>query len=508
MPGEFDLIIVGSGFAGAILAMIARRLGRSVLMIERGRHPRFTIGESSTPMANLMLETLADRYDLPRLRPLSKWGTWQTTYPGIGCGLKRGFSFFNHVAGEPWIGAVDRSDQLLVAASPNDQIADTHWHRPDFDHFLVQEAVSLGAEYVDETELTEFSTGAAGVTVRGRRASSSFEARAKFLIDASGPRGFLHRRLELSDAGFAGYPATQAVYSHFTDVLRWEDMEGDFSEAPYRPDDAALHHLFDGGWMWVLRLNNGLTSAGFSISDDLAAEVGAGEPSELWTRLLKRLPSVAEQFAEAKAARPFTRIPRLAFRTSACVGDRWAMLPGAAGFVDALYSTGFVLSLLGIERLAALVEGGFEASALEAYANDTFADIDATAELVAAAYRVMGDPEVFRAVTMLYFAAASFGETARRLGKVELTPGFLLRSHPVFGPTARECLAMAGHVPSEALMDRVARAVYPVNVAGVCDPAKRNWYPAAAADLYANADKLGATAEEITAMLHRAGFTG
>ena len=61
----------------ALTAMIARRLGFSVVLVERERHPRFAIGESSTPLANLLLEEIADDYDLPCVRPLSKWGTWQ-----------------------------------------------------------------------------------------------------------------------------------------------------------------------------------------------------------------------------------------------------------------------------------------------------------------------------------------------------------------------------------------------------------------------------------------------
>jgi len=59
------------------MAMIARRKGLSVLLLERGKHPRMTIGESSTPLANLLLEELAARYDLPSIRPLAKWGSWQ-----------------------------------------------------------------------------------------------------------------------------------------------------------------------------------------------------------------------------------------------------------------------------------------------------------------------------------------------------------------------------------------------------------------------------------------------
>ena len=93
MTQQYDIAIIGSGFAGSLLAMIARRLGHSVVLIERGKHPRVVIGESSTPLTNLLLEDLTTRYDLPAIRPLAKWGTWQKAYPEVGCGLQRGFTF-------------------------------------------------------------------------------------------------------------------------------------------------------------------------------------------------------------------------------------------------------------------------------------------------------------------------------------------------------------------------------------------------------------------------------
>src|SRR4051812_23746974 len=93
---EADVAIVGSGFSGSLMALALRRRGFRVALIERGRHPRFAIGESSTPLANLLLEELADRYDLPRLRPFTKWGTWQRERPEVAAGLKRGFTFFFH----------------------------------------------------------------------------------------------------------------------------------------------------------------------------------------------------------------------------------------------------------------------------------------------------------------------------------------------------------------------------------------------------------------------------
>src|SRR5579884_450651 len=98
MQSDFDLAIIGSGFGGSLLAMVARRLGLSVVLLEKGRHPRFAIGESTSPLTNLLLETIAQRYDLPRLTPLTSYGPWQRTYPEIVCGLKRGFTFYHHQA--------------------------------------------------------------------------------------------------------------------------------------------------------------------------------------------------------------------------------------------------------------------------------------------------------------------------------------------------------------------------------------------------------------------------
>ena len=74
-PQHFQVVVVGSGFAGSLIAMIAKRLGRSVVMIERGKHPRFIIGESSTPLANLLLEELTRRYDLPEVATLTRPGS-------------------------------------------------------------------------------------------------------------------------------------------------------------------------------------------------------------------------------------------------------------------------------------------------------------------------------------------------------------------------------------------------------------------------------------------------
>ena len=139
-----DILIVGSGIAGSAAALVLRKAGLSVCVVERDTHPRFAIGESSTPLADFKIARIADRFGLDWLRPFSKYGTWKATYPQMTCGLKRGFSFFRHDAGRRCAMAEDRSNALIVAASPDDATADMHWFRAEFDANLVNKAVADG----------------------------------------------------------------------------------------------------------------------------------------------------------------------------------------------------------------------------------------------------------------------------------------------------------------------------------------------------------------------------
>src|SRR5262245_34272248 len=113
---KIQVVVIGSGFAGSIMALIAHQLGFSTLLVARGRDPRFAIGESSTPLAIRLLEELAMQYQLPFLKPLCKWGTWQKHAPQLGCGIKRGFTFYHHEPRKPFAPDPERKRQLMVGA--------------------------------------------------------------------------------------------------------------------------------------------------------------------------------------------------------------------------------------------------------------------------------------------------------------------------------------------------------------------------------------------------------
>jgi FADH2 O2-dependent halogenase len=497
---DFDLSIVGSGFGGSLLAMIAQRLGLRVILLERGRHPRFAIGESASPLAGILIEQLADRYDLPRVRPLSAFGTWQRTYPAVVCGLKRGFTYFRHERDQRYRVDADRSTQLLVAASPNDDLSDTHWLRSDVDHFLVREAIAAGVEYLDEIQIESFERSNDASVLRGRRHEAPVTVRSGLVVDASGPNGFMSHALNIGNQGFTGYPQTQALFSHFTGVVRCEDM-GDFraTGTPYAMDDAALHHVFDGGWMWVLRFGNGVTSAGIAVTGDLARELRLADGEPAWRRFLDLYPSIAAQFANAAPTREFTWMPRLSWRSEQAAGPGWVMLPSAAGFIDPLFSTGIPLTLLGIERLARILEGVKgrpESRPFDDYSDVTLAEADHAARFIAGCYAAFSRFKQFADYSMFYFAAASFAEMARRLRVNSPDSRFLASDRSAFADALVRLSPQSRPHDGDYAAD-VASAIEAMNIAGLCDPEKRRWYPVDLQDTIRGAAKLGVTEEQI-----------
>ncbi|HEX9108322.1 MAG TPA: FAD-dependent monooxygenase, partial [Longimicrobiales bacterium] len=419
MSDSCQVAIVGSGFAGSLLARVLAVLGYDVVLLERGAHPRFAIGESTTPLANLSLERLAERYALADCYQLAAHGRWLEQLPQLRRGLKRGFTFYRHHPGEPF--SVSSAERLLVAASPRAAVSDTHWLRADVDHHLVRMAVAAGVDYRERVELTGATVGA-DVRLSGRRDGVPMELRAAFIVDASGAGGFLARQLPIGSALGRTRTRSALLFSHFEGVRDLRDAVAGLPDGPYPDDWAAVHHLLDEGWMYSLRFDHGVTSAGFALSPRGLASIApdlvgrrARAPGEarlvaLWRALLERYPTVGAVFAQASAVRPLGFRAPMQHRLARAAGSRWALLPHAYAFVDPLFSTGIAWGLRAIERLALCFESARGGSGLPSpeemarYEELLAAEADQIDRLVAGAYDAMAHFDLFAAHAMIYFA--------------------------------------------------------------------------------------------------------
>ena len=96
-----------------------------------------------------------------------------------------------------------------------------------------------------------------------------------------------------------------------------------------------------------------------------------------------------------------------------------------------------------------------------------------------------GSPAIFNALTLFYFAAASFTESARRLGKPDLAGAtFLLGDHPRFAPAFDLCVDLAlQRADPTALVKQVLTAIEPDRHRRASDLSRRNSYGVFASDL-------------------------
>lgn len=534
MPLRTEVVVVGAGFAGAILARVLSRLGREVVLIERGRHPRFALGESSTPLADLALERLAARYGLPDLHELAAHGRWVESFPHLRRGLKRGFSFYAHRPGEVYTNPPGNGARLLVAASPDEATADNHWLRSDIDAHLVGQAVAAGVDYRDETALEAIDLGPGGAHLRGTSRGRRLTVDCQLVVDASGPGGFLAHRLAFP----AALPLhdrldTRLLYGHFDGVADFADVAAQagvvLPEGPYPDDRAAVHHLLEAGWMYVLPFDPPVgssaagrrVSAGFVLSNrvpDAALGIPEGaDPEEAWVRLLDRYPTLAAQFGGARTVHRPTWVPRLQHRLKPAAGERWLLLPHALAFSGPLFSTGIAWSLLAVERVARRFEAAgprqpVPATGWEGYASLLEREADQIEALVEGAWRAMVDFRLFTAYSHLYFATVSWAETRQRLFREERDwpwDGFLGCDDPVLAPLPAAAAARLKDGPRmseearRAFEGWVSAAIAPRNVAGLADPERRNLYPADLETLVERSALLGTSRAEIRALLPR-----
>ncbi|HKP15189.1 MAG TPA: FAD-dependent monooxygenase [Gemmatimonadaceae bacterium] len=523
MMRSCEVAIVGSGFAGSLLARVLAVLGYDVVLLERGTHPRFAIGESTTPLANLSLERLAARYGLADCHHLAAHGRWLAHLPALRRGLKRGFTYYRHHPGEPFAERGLESERLLVAASPEDALSDTHWLRADVDEHFVRRAVSAGVEYLDRTELTSADFSDASARLSGQRDGEAVELEAGFVIDASGPGGFLARQLAIPSGLEHTQTRAALVYSHFDDVRLMHDEAPALPEGPYPDDWAAVHHLIDEGWMYSLRFDHGTTSAGFLLTPRGLASLDASagsDPARLWGTLLERYPTISRLFADARPTMPIGFVPRVQHRLTRASGERWALMPHAYAFVDPLFSTGIAWGLRAVERLALAFEHAADgdrkpdAATLARYDAALSAEGDQIDLVVAGAYEALAHFDLFAAQAMLYFATVSFAEVSQRVGGGDdvAWKGFLGVGDPVLGPVARESLARLRRITGEVGMpgsagDRaefvhwIERAIASRNVAGLADPARHNLYPVDFDVLVDRHGLLGMSREELISRL-------
>ncbi|MDT5011427.1 MAG: tetracycline 7-halogenase / O2-dependent halogenase [Mycobacterium sp.] len=361
---RYDVAILGSGIGGSMLACILAKHGVSTLLLEGGTHPRFTIGESLIPETGIRLRIIGEKYGVPEIGWIGSFHALRTRVSS-NCGAKRSFSYMYHSPGKAH--QVEHVNQLPTLTPPFGP--DSHLFRQDTDAYLAELSIQYGATYRQQTRIEDITFDRDFVELR---ASGGETFRASFLIDASGMRSMVSDLLGLRDEQPRFRTNTRALYTHMMGVKSADlliDPPGGH-QMPSPLGQATMHHVFDGGWIWVIPFNNHrtatnpLTSVGMML-DRRRHPHPQGTPEQEFRRITAGFPTIARHFADATAARPWIGSGRIQYSSPHLLAPRMLQLPHAAAFVDPLYSSGMSVLTVAVDLIAERL--------LKAVAEDDFA---------------------------------------------------------------------------------------------------------------------------------------
>lgn len=340
----FDVVILGAGMVGSMLASVLARNGVSVLVLDGTSHPRFAIGESTIPLSTLFVELLSHRFSVPELMSLSD-PTEYRKHIGTTCGVKANFGYVYHREGQAQ--RADEAQQL--GASKIYRHEEVHFFRQDTDAYLTQVAIGYGAVVRQDVQIKDVEIDGDGVRVHSGRGD---QFRARYVVDATGYRSVLANKYKLREEPTSLAHQSRSIFTHMMRVKPYDqvaDARGFHGlESPWF--EGTLHHLFDGGWLWVIPFNNiegstnQLCSVGLNLDPRRHPRTKA-TPEEEFSAFLARFPEIARQFEHAVPVREWVATDRLQYSSSQSVGDRWCLMSHASGFVDPFYSRGLINSM-------------------------------------------------------------------------------------------------------------------------------------------------------------------
>lgn len=313
----FDVAIIGGGPAGSTAATLLAQKGRSVVVFEREKFPRFHIGESLLPFSMGAFDRMGVTSKIEAAGYMKKFGAEIMTSDG-----SRDTRFYFK---DGFRSQRESAFQVL---------------RSDFDKLLLDHAAECGADVREETSVDdlEFLSDRVALKVRPRGAEvETIEAR--YLLDCSGRHTVVGSKFDLKRA----YPNLRkfAVYAHYNGVPLPEGIDGTLTRM-VRAEDY---------WFWMIPLSMTRTSVGVVMDTDFFKRQ-SGSPEMALERLIQESPVMSERMKSAERVTKVYASGDYSYRNRRLAGDRWLLAGDAAGFIDPIFSSGVFLAILGGEQAA------------------------------------------------------------------------------------------------------------------------------------------------------------
>jgi len=311
--------ILGAGPTGSSLATYLARRGVAVALFNRGKRPPILVGESLVPAIVPFLRKLGVEEEV------SGYGRYKGGATFI-FQLEEGMSF--------------RFYEVRAARTTYSY----NVPRDRFDATLLEAARRAGARVIDHSARVERAGG--GDRLRLAEPSAALAAEAlggepDFLVDAGGRSRRVARLLGLPTV--EGSRKDAALHAHLLGV-------------PVKIEGNVHTDRLEHGWSWRIPLRDRV-SVGLVVNAEFLRKFG-DSAEEQYDAFLRHDATTRGWAPGAERITPVVRYTNYQLRAERGVGENWALLGDAFGFVDPVFSSGMLIGMQSAEALAeALLQG-------------------------------------------------------------------------------------------------------------------------------------------------------
>ena len=316
-----SVAILGGGPVGASLATYLAREGTQVVLFHKAKRPPIIVGESLVPAIVPFLR---------RLGVEDQVASFSIYKPGATFVLstESDISF--------------RFDQA-IGAEVNYSY---NTPRDKFDAAILQAARDAGATVIEGSATLERAGGGDRVRLADKTlelASGALHGQPDFFVDATGRTRTIGNLLDIPFV--EGARKDSALHAHMKGV-------------PLVVDGNVHTDRMERGWCWRIPLP-GCVSIGLVVNAEHLARFGPSIEDQ-FAGTLREEPLLARWSEGAERVTPVVKYTNYQQRSCRGVGENWATVGDAFGFIDPVFSSGLLIGMEGALELSKALRTGSE----------------------------------------------------------------------------------------------------------------------------------------------------
>jgi flavin-dependent dehydrogenase len=325
VPKKCDVAVIGGGPSGSTVATMLSQRGYEVVLFDKVKHPRYSVGESLIPHF------------------------WKYCEDMKVDGKIAAEDFIQKAGGTVVWNGVIRQLQFKDFGYKRPAL---HVERDRFDYLLLEHSRTQGAQVFEEVtavkaDLPSNGGGLTSVDYRTNGDNATNKITCRYVVDATGQHALLAKQLGIRviDEGFR----FMSFWGYFEDskYVATDGKAHDFKEIRTVPPTTFVSNINGWSWVWHIPMRK-QTSVGLVVPQEEMKAIKESDEAleEYFLRKCREIPYLNRLLENAKYCEGgFHVIRNYSYKPMRVAGPGFFLVGDAAVFIDPIFSLGVVLAM-------------------------------------------------------------------------------------------------------------------------------------------------------------------